>query len=165
VGRVSTNSITGSGDARGQSRAFAGSGALLKIVRDACDARNLAHNGHIAIICLDHGVPEFYTMDRDLRIFRASGGSSVSKPELRARLMKSSAVALIFSSAALLAAQTPAPAASLKTFTSSADVQALTSSATAGCDSMIGQPETIDVIDGSGSLVLRRTGSGRQLST
>lgn len=42
---------------------------LLKTFRESAAIGNLVHDGHIAALCLEHGVSEFYTMDRDFSRF------------------------------------------------------------------------------------------------
>jgi toxin-antitoxin system PIN domain toxin len=42
---------------------------LLKTFRESAAIGNLVHDGHIATLCLEHGVSEFYTMDRDFSRF------------------------------------------------------------------------------------------------
>ncbi len=42
---------------------------MLKTVRESAARGNLIHDAHIAAICLEHGVSELYTMDRDFSRF------------------------------------------------------------------------------------------------
>jgi toxin-antitoxin system PIN domain toxin len=42
----------------------------LKAMRDSAATGNLVHDAHIAALCLEHGVSELYTMDRDFSRFR-----------------------------------------------------------------------------------------------
>ena len=42
---------------------------LLKTFRESGAIGNLVHDAHIATLCLEHGVSEFYTMDRDFSRF------------------------------------------------------------------------------------------------
>ncbi|HEU5020538.1 MAG TPA: PIN domain-containing protein [Bryobacteraceae bacterium] len=46
-------------------------------ISDSEAAGNLAHDAHIAALCLEHGVSEIYTMDRDFVRFR---GFKVTRP-------------------------------------------------------------------------------------
>jgi toxin-antitoxin system PIN domain toxin len=42
---------------------------LLKTFRESAAIGNLVHDAHIATLCLEHGVSELYTMDRDFSRF------------------------------------------------------------------------------------------------
>jgi toxin-antitoxin system PIN domain toxin len=42
---------------------------LLKTFRESDAIGNLVHDAHIATLCLEHGVSELYTMDRDFSRF------------------------------------------------------------------------------------------------
>jgi toxin-antitoxin system PIN domain toxin len=42
---------------------------MTKTLRESAATGNLVHDGHIAALCLEHGVSEFYTMDRDFSRF------------------------------------------------------------------------------------------------
>jgi toxin-antitoxin system PIN domain toxin len=43
---------------------------MLRTIRDSDATGNLVHDAHIAAICIEHGVSELYTMDRDFSRFR-----------------------------------------------------------------------------------------------
>lgn len=43
---------------------------MLKTLRDSAATGNLVHDAHIAALCIDHGVSELFTMDRDFSRFR-----------------------------------------------------------------------------------------------
>src|SRR5665213_2952102 len=38
---------------------------MVKVIREAAAIGNLVHDAHIATLCMEHGVSELYTMDRD----------------------------------------------------------------------------------------------------
>jgi uncharacterized protein len=57
-------SLTFIGDGPGHFR------KLIQTVRESGATGNLVHDAHIATLCLEHGVSEFYTMDRDFARFR-----------------------------------------------------------------------------------------------
>jgi toxin-antitoxin system PIN domain toxin len=42
---------------------------MTKTFRESAATGNLVYDGHIAALCLEHGVSEFYTMDRDFSRF------------------------------------------------------------------------------------------------
>jgi hypothetical protein len=42
---------------------------MLKTIRDSAATGNLIHDAHIAALCIEHGVSELYTMDRDFSRF------------------------------------------------------------------------------------------------
>jgi hypothetical protein len=42
---------------------------MLKTICESAASGNLVHDAHIAALCLEHGVSEFYTMDRDFSRF------------------------------------------------------------------------------------------------
>jgi uncharacterized protein len=50
---------------------------LLRAVRESGATGNLIHDAHIAALCLEHGVSELYTMDRDFSRF---SGLKVTRP-------------------------------------------------------------------------------------
>ena len=56
-------SLTFIGDGPGHFR------KLLATMRASGASGNLVHDAHIATLCLEHGVSEFYTMDRDFSRF------------------------------------------------------------------------------------------------
>ena len=42
---------------------------MLRAIRESAATGNLIHDAHIAALCLEHGVSELYTMDRDFSRF------------------------------------------------------------------------------------------------
>jgi toxin-antitoxin system PIN domain toxin len=42
---------------------------MLRAMRESAATGNLVHDAHIAALCLQHGVSELYTMDRDFARF------------------------------------------------------------------------------------------------
>lgn len=42
---------------------------MTKTLRESAATGNLVHDGHIATLCLEHGVSDLYTMDRDFSRF------------------------------------------------------------------------------------------------
>ena len=44
---------------------------MLAIMHQSGASGNLVHDAHIAALCVEHGVSEFYTMDRDFARFPA----------------------------------------------------------------------------------------------
>ncbi len=43
--------------------------AMLKTLRDSGATCNVVHDAHIAALCIEHGVSELFTMDRDFSRF------------------------------------------------------------------------------------------------
>lgn len=43
--------------------------AMLRTLQDSGATGNLVHDAHIAALCIEHGVSELYTMDRDFSRF------------------------------------------------------------------------------------------------
>lgn len=50
---------------------------MLKTLHDAGATGNLIHDAHIASLCIEHGVTELYTMDRDFSRFT---GLKITRP-------------------------------------------------------------------------------------
>ena len=42
---------------------------MTKVIRESGATGNLVHDAHIAALCMEHGVSELYTMDRDFSRF------------------------------------------------------------------------------------------------
>ena len=59
------------GDGRGHFRHMIGT------IRESGATGNLCHDAHIAALCVEHGVSEFYTMDRDFSRFP---GLKITRP-------------------------------------------------------------------------------------
>ena len=49
----------------------------LRTIHDAGATGNLVHDAHIATLCIEHGVSELYTMDRDFSRF---SGLKITRP-------------------------------------------------------------------------------------
>lgn len=50
---------------------------MLKTIHDSGATGNLVHDAHIAALCIEHGVSELYTMDRDFSRFP---GLKITRP-------------------------------------------------------------------------------------